>query len=186
MCWLFTAVIYVFKAAFFFVWDGLKALFSPLRRRRPRHKDYGDEICLVTGAAQGLGKLLALEFAKRYAVLVIWDIQEEKLREVADEIKEIGSKVYPYVCDCSSREDIYKVAARVKKEVGSVSVLVNNAGILSGQTIMESGDEAIEQTFKVNTLAHFWVCSYYYYTSLTLYFHTPPDCQSFSAMDAGV
>ena len=120
--------------------------------------DCGDEICLVTGAAQGLGKQMAIEFARRKAVVVMWDIQEEKLKAVASEIKEeFGSKVYAYVCDLSSREEIYKVAARVKKEVGSVSVLVNNAGVMKVHTIIDAKDEDIEQTFQVNSLAHFWV-----------------------------
>ena len=156
MCWVCVSAWYVLKALLFFLWDGLRALASLFRRRKPKGS-YGEEICLVTGAAQGLGRHLALELAKRHAVLVIWDIQKEKLREVADEIKEIGSKVYPYVCDCSSRDEIYEVAKKVKKEVGPVSVLINNAGITSTQTIMESDDEITEKIFKVNTLAHVWV-----------------------------
>lgn len=156
MLWVFAVIVYVLKGLFFFFYDGLKALVSPLRRQGVE-RDFGDEICLVTGAAQGLGRLLALELAKRYAVLVIWDIQEEKLKEVADEIRDLGSKVYPYVCDCSSRSDVYSVASRVKEEVGAVSVLVNNAGIMSGRAIMDSNDEVTERTFQVNALAHFWV-----------------------------
>lgn len=146
----------LFRALFFFLWDGLKAVTSPFRRRRTEI-NYGDEICLVTGAAQGLGRLLALEFARRHAVMVIWDIQEQKLEEVANEIREIGTKVYTYVCDCCNREDIKKVATKVKREVGPVSILVNNAGIMSGQTIVDSNEEDIERTFQLNTLAHFWV-----------------------------
>ncbi len=157
MIWCFAALVHLYKALFFFVWDGFKALLSPFRRRRSL-TDYGDEICLVTGAAEGLGRQLAFEFARRNAVLVLWDIQEEKMKAVAEEIKEsTGSKVYCYVCDLSNREEIYEVAARVKKEVGSVSVLVNNAGILNVHSIMDAEDEDIEQTFQVNTLAHFWV-----------------------------
>lgn len=156
MAWLCIAVFHLLKALFFLFWDGFKAVLSPFRRRRSQI-DYGDEICLITGAAQGLGKQLALEFAERNAVLVLWDIQEEKLKAVASEIEEMGKKVYMYVCDCSRREDIYKVAARVKEEVGSVSILVNNAGILNVRTFMDADEEEIEQTFRVNTLAHFWV-----------------------------
>lgn len=156
---LMAGVVYAFKALFFLLWDGLKALVSPFKRKRPQ-KYYGDEICLVTGAAQGLGRLLALELAERHAVLVILDIQEEALRKVAEEIREIGSRVYWYMCDCSSREDVYKVAAQVKKTVGDVSVLINNAGIVSGKSVAELSEEEVEHTFKVNTLAHFWVITY--------------------------
>lgn len=154
---LVVAVFYVFRGVFFFFWDGLKALVTPFRRWRYK-KRFEDEICLITGAAQGLGRQLALELAHRHAVLVLLDIQKEKLKEVADETKEITSEVYWYVCDCSSREDVKKVATCVKKTVGDVSILINNAGILYGGSVMETKEEDIERTFKVNTLAHFWVC----------------------------
>jgi NAD(P)-dependent dehydrogenase (short-subunit alcohol dehydrogenase family) len=156
MCWCFKALFHLLRVLLFFFWDGFKALLSPCRGKRSQ-ADYGEEICLITGAAQGLGKQLALEFAGRNAVLVLCDIQEEKLKAAADEIKEMGAEVHSYVCDCSSREDVYRVAAQVQRDVGSVSILVNNAGILNVRPLMEAEDEEIERTFKINTLAHFWV-----------------------------
>lgn len=154
------AVVYILKCIFFFIWDTLKACFSSCTGRRSQ-LDFSRDICLVTGAAQGLGRLFAKELARRHAVLVLLDIQEEKLKQVVDEIcLETGANVHAYVCDCSKREDIYRVAEKVKQEVGDVSVLINNAGILSGQTIMETADETIERTFNINTLAHFWVSFY--------------------------
>lgn len=166
----FAAVFYLLKGIFYFFWDGLKALTSPLRKRRSK-KLYGDEICLITGAAQGLGRLLALELAERHAVLVILDIQEEKLKQVAEEIKEIGSKVYWYVCDCSDRDSINNVATKVKRVVGDVSVLINNAGVVCPKTILESSEEEIERTFKINTLSHFWVrCKFNLHTSVLFFF----------------
>lgn len=159
MCWLCSALYHLLWSLIFLFWDSFKAVLS-LCRRRGSKIDYGDEICLITGAAQGLGKQLALDFAQRNAVVVLWDIQEDKLEAVANEIKEMGATVYTYVCDCSSREDVYKVAAQVKEEVGNVSILVNNAGIVNVRTIMDADDEEIVQTFRVNTLAHFWVSWY--------------------------
>ena len=68
------------------------------------------------------------------------------------------SKVaHTFDCDCSSREDVYRVAAKVQREVGDVDILVNNAGILSGKKLMNLKDVEIERTMRVNTLAHFWV-----------------------------
>lgn len=46
---------------------------------------------------------------------------------------------------------------KVKKEIGDVNILVNNAGIVSGKKLLELDDSEIERTFKVNTMAHFWV-----------------------------
>ncbi len=156
MCWPCKAVYYVLVGIFFFFWDSFKAFISIFIRGSSK-VDFGDEICLVTGAAQGLGRELALELAARGGVLVLWDIQGDKLQQVADEIEQLGNKAYPYVCNCSSREDIYRVAARVRAEVGDVSVIINNAGVFYGGNIQESKDRHVEDTFQINTLAHFWV-----------------------------
>lgn len=48
---------------------------------------------------------------------------------------------------------------QVRSEVGDVTVLVNNAGIVSGKTFSEVSDKLAELTFQVNTIAHFWVNS---------------------------
>ncbi|XP_066268135.1 retinol dehydrogenase 10-B-like isoform X2 [Branchiostoma lanceolatum] len=50
----------------------------------------------------------------------------------------------------------HRIAEQVKTEVGDVSILVNNAGVVCGKTLLELPDEGIEKTFAVNTLAHFW------------------------------
>lgn len=46
---------------------------------------------------------------------------------------------------------------QINENVGQVSILVNNAGIVTGKKFLESSDKAIDLTFKVNTMAHFWV-----------------------------
>lgn len=45
----------------------------------------------------------------------------------------------------------------MKRDVGDVTILVNNAGVVSGKKLMDTPDEKVEMTFQVNTLAHFWV-----------------------------
>lgn len=66
-------------------------------------------------------------------------------------------QVYTYTCDVGKRENVYLTAERVRKEVGEVSVLVNNAGVVSGHHLLECPDELIERTMMVNCHAHFWV-----------------------------
>jgi all-trans-retinol dehydrogenase (NAD+) len=112
---------------------------------------------LVTGAASGLGRLLALEMAREGAELVLWDIVKERLDAVAAEVASAGSRpVHAYLCDVGDREHVQAVAARVLAEAGPVDILVNNAGIVSGQTFLELPDPKIEATFRINTLALFW------------------------------
>ena len=70
-------------------------------------------------------------------------------------VRSLGKLAHAYTCDCSSRDEIQRVAEKVKREVGDI--LVNNAGILNGRRLMNLKDDEIEKTIKINTLAHFWV-----------------------------
>ena len=89
--------------------------------------------------------------------LVIWDVNQEGLNAVAKEIKTAGGEVHSYKCNLRDKAEIHETATRVKEDVGEVSLLVNNAGIVSGKKFMDCTDEEISATFDVNSLAHFWV-----------------------------
>ncbi|XP_074941161.1 epidermal retinol dehydrogenase 2-like isoform X2 [Phalacrocorax aristotelis] len=122
-----------------------------------RKKNVSGEIVLITGAGSGIGRLLSLKFARLGATLVLWDINEEGLKETGRLARENGgARVHSYICDCSKKQDIYRVADEVKKEVGDVSILVNNAGVVTGKKILDCPDSLIEKTMEVNTMAHFW------------------------------
>jgi all-trans-retinol dehydrogenase (NAD+) len=108
---------------------------------------------LVTGAASGLGRRLALGSAQRKALLVLWDVNREGLETVGREVEALGSRVQYDVVDVSKREDVYEAAQRVPVPV---DVLINNAGVVSGKSLLEIPDEKIERSFAVNTLALFW------------------------------
>ena len=89
--------------------------------------------------------------------LVLWDVNQEGLDAVGKEIKTAGGEVHSYKCNLRDKTEIRESAARVKEDVGEVSLLVNNAGIVSGKKFMDCTDEEISATFDVNSLAHFWV-----------------------------
>ncbi|EMP40759.1 Short-chain dehydrogenase/reductase family 16C member 6 [Chelonia mydas] len=77
----------------------------------PCKKNVAGEIVLITGAANGIGRQIALNFARLGATLVFWDIDEEGNKETTKLAKENGAKgVYAYRCDCSNREEVYRVA----------------------------------------------------------------------------
>lgn len=111
---------------------------------------------LITGAASGIGRLLAGQVAKRGATLVLWDIAHPELKAVTEELRMEGANVFPYYPDLSDRAAISAAAAKVIEECGPVDVLINNAGIVSGRPILEASDEEILRTFGVNALASFW------------------------------
>ncbi|NWZ97832.1 RDHE2 dehydrogenase, partial [Nesospiza acunhae] len=122
-----------------------------------RKKNVSGEIVLITGAGSGIGRLLAVKFASLGATVVLWDINQEGLNCTVGLAKEKpAGRVHSYICDCSKRQDIYRVADQVKKEVGDVSILINNAGIVVGKRFLDSPDSLVEKTMEVNTMAHFW------------------------------
>ncbi|DAA28472.1 estradiol 17-beta-dehydrogenase 11 isoform X1 [Bos indicus x Bos taurus] len=131
--------------------ESLLKLFIPKKR-----KSVTGEIVLITGAGHGIGRQTAYEFAKLKCKLVLWDINKHGLEETATECKRLGAKAHTFVVDCSNREDIYSSAKKVKAEVGDVSILVNNAGVVYTSDLFATQDPQIEKTFEVNILAHFW------------------------------
>ncbi len=118
--------------------------------------EVADKCAVVTGAASGIGRLLAIKLAERGARLALWDVDRTGLAEVCASLAAGGHQVRGYECDLASREQIKVAAERTLTEAGPVDILVNNAGIVSGRSLLEIPDELIEQTFRVNVLAHFW------------------------------
>ncbi|XP_014713274.1 short-chain dehydrogenase/reductase family 16C member 6-like [Equus asinus] len=124
-----------------------------------KKKNVAGEIVLITGAASGLGRLMAIKFASLGAILVLWDINEEGNIETCRLAKEKRDvKAFAYKCDCTNRQEIYRVADQVKKEVGDVTILINNAGVVTGKMFLDIPDDMVERTFLLNVLSHFWTC----------------------------
>lgn len=127
---------------------------------RPRLKCVDGELCLITGAGGALGRLFALEFAKEGARLVLWDCNETANELTASLARELGAQAHAYTVDLSKRQSIYEAAERVRVEVGDVSILVNNAGVVAGRRLLDCPDELLERTLLVNCHALFWVSTW--------------------------
>ncbi|KAM9166067.1 epidermal retinol dehydrogenase 2-like [Pangshura tecta] len=148
----FLETLKVLVLSIYFLLESLVLLFVPVRK-----KSVAGEIVLITGAGSGIGRRLALKFARLGVTLVLWDINQEGNKETSKLARENGAvRVHAYLCDCSKRQEIYRVADQVKKEVGDVSILINNAGIVTGKKFMDSPDSLVEKTMEVNIMAHFW------------------------------
>ncbi|KAK2915024.1 hypothetical protein Q8A73_005618 [Channa argus] len=120
----------------------------------PRLKCIDGELCLITGAG---GALVALEFAKEGAHLVLWDCNTAANEKTAKLARELGVQVHAYTVDLFKRQSVYETADTVRAEVGDVSILVNNAGVVAGRRLLDCPDELLERTLLVNCHALFWV-----------------------------
>ena len=118
--------------------------------------DLSGKTVLITGAASGIGRLMAFEVTHRGAIVVAWDLEREPLDVLIKELHDDGGIAYAYVCDVGDRAAVQDMADRVHREVGPVDVLINNAGVVSGRYFLDLTAEDIERTFRVNALAHFW------------------------------
>jgi all-trans-retinol dehydrogenase (NAD+) len=122
-------------------------------------KSVAGKTVLVTGAAMGLGKLFArTAVQEQAAAVVLWDINESALKDTAAELEADGGTVFTYVVDVSSADAVEASAALVRKEVGDVHNVVNNAGIVRGNGYFwENKLRDVEQTMLINSLAPMYV-----------------------------
>lgn len=110
---------------------------------------------LITGAAMGMGRMYAqLAVADHAAHVVLWDINEAQLAAAVADLSGRGSTIHSYVVDVSKLEDIEAAAEKVRNDVGTPDILINNAGIVRGKYFWEHDQRSdIAATMAINTLA---------------------------------
>ena len=97
---------------------------------------------VVTGAGSGIGRAIALGYAREGARVVALDINKESAAETAQQILNAGGKAESFPLDVTRRDDCIAMAKQVAERVGAVTILVNNAGIV-GRNGMTGADEAV-------------------------------------------
>ena len=102
---------------------------------------------LITGGAQGLGRLLAERCIQKGATrIVLWDVNASVLNDTVDALAGQGATVEGAVVDVRDSANIVAAAA----ETGDIDLLVNNAGIVAGKPLVEQSHEDIDRTFSIN------------------------------------
>lgn len=97
-----------------------------------KRKELKGKNCLLTGAASGIGRALAIRLAKEKVNLFLADIDMEKLEKVKKELEPLGIKVFTGKCDVSSLADLEHLAQEFYSRLGELDILINNAGIAAG------------------------------------------------------
>ncbi|CAF0990818.1 unnamed protein product [Rotaria sordida] len=124
-----------------------------------RLKDLNSEIILITGAASGIGKGITQRLAHLGCTLILWDIDKENNDRIAQELNNTtnSKRIHSMKCNLTQKENIYECAKKVQETIGQVTMIINNAGVVSGKHFLDCSDTSIQRTFDVNIMAHFWI-----------------------------
>ncbi len=115
-------------------------------------KDFGDKVCVITGAGSGIGQALALELAGRGARLAISDINAENVATTAEQARARGAEVEDHTLDVASREAVYEHAESVAQRFGAVNLVINNAGVALAKDALDTPIQDYEWIMGIN----FW------------------------------
>ena len=108
------------------------------------------KVAIVTGAAQGMGKQVALDLTSERARVVICDILPDLLEETREEIEGLGGECLALICDVTDRKQIDDMVQKTVDAFGRIDILINNAGLLTPGTIEGTTDELIDRTLNIN------------------------------------
>jgi len=100
---------------------------------------------------------MAVQLAHEGCTVVLWDVDLAAVQRVVGEVEAIGQLARAYKVDVANRALVYATAKDVLKEFGNVDILINNAGVVSGRSIIDADDARSELTIQVNTIALMWV-----------------------------
>ncbi|CAG8655896.1 11322_t:CDS:2, partial [Paraglomus occultum] len=138
----------VYAGSVFFVW--FLGYMTKVWRNgtKSRKLDWDDEIVLITGGARGIGLLLAETLSIRNVTIVVLDIRKPEIDH---------PNIVFFECDVSKYDQVQRIAKEIIAEVGHPTIIVNNAGVVKGKTILDESEEEILSTISVNLLAPFWI-----------------------------
>lgn len=108
-----------------------------------------NKVCIITGAASGIGKATAIKFAFNGAKVIICDIDAEVINKVVEELSKYGN-VKGFVVDVTKPDDIRFMVDEVLKTFGQIDVLINNAGITSDAQLVKMTSEQFDKVIDVN------------------------------------
>lgn len=113
------------------------------------------KVAVVTGGARGLGRAISQRLAREGAAVGVWDLNAEGARETVDEIRREGGQAISCVGDAADANDVARCAAETRQSLGSISILVNNAGIVGFERFLSITEDMWDRMMRVNAKGPF-------------------------------
>jgi len=111
---------------------------------------FEDRVAIVTGGSRGIGKQICLKLASEGAKIAIFDIEETLLKEVAEQIRHMGSEVLLLRVDISDFEKVDRAVKEVIDRFGRIDILVNNAGVNEDKLLLRMREKDWDKVLQVN------------------------------------
>jgi NAD(P)-dependent dehydrogenase (short-subunit alcohol dehydrogenase family) len=112
-------------------------------------KEFRDKVVVVTGAASGIGRALAIRLGREGAALVLWDVDETGVKET-EALVDGSPRVMTALVDVADRTAVETFARRAIEEMGHVDAIINNAGVTASATIEEISYEDFDWILGIN------------------------------------
>ncbi len=125
------------------------------KKREVRLNKLDGKIAIITGAGKGIGREIALEFAREGAKVVIAARTQSDIEAVSEEIREFGGEVLPVTCDVSDADNVQKLVEKALDTFKRIDILVNNAGISRSALIYKMNDELWNSVININLTGTF-------------------------------
>ena len=109
-----------------------------------------DQVAIVTGGARGIGREIALTYARAGAAVALFDVNPDQLAQTVEELRALGRKAEGFVVDVTDGKQVDDGTAKVLDKLGRIDILVNNAGITKDGLLIRMDDAQWDRVLAIN------------------------------------
>jgi 3-oxoacyl-[acyl-carrier protein] reductase len=108
------------------------------------------KVCIITGAARGIGHATAMKFAREGAKVIVCDLDRSTVDAAVDDVRNAGGEAHGFVVDVTAPASIQAMVDAVMQRYGRIDVLVNNAGIVQDAQLLKMREDQFDRVIDVN------------------------------------